>query len=225
MVACDVVETLSIACDFDGTITCRDTLHLIVEAFGAPGVWSAIEPRLFSGEISLEQAMEEQFASVRATPEQVAELVREHAGLRPGFHEFERWAAERGHRLVVLSSGFRGVIERLLGEWGLDHLELVSHEALFSDRGCTLVWSDRGPACAECGRSCKRHEIRRLGLGRPLVYIGDGVSDRCASKLADLIFARADLARHLTEDDVPFVAFEDFDQVRARLRRPVGMAA
>src|SRR5512139_785424 len=89
MVACGVVETLSIACDFDGTITCHDTLHLIVEAFGAPGVWSAIEPRLFSGEISLKQAMQEQFAAVRATPEQVTELVLERAGLRPGFAEFE----------------------------------------------------------------------------------------------------------------------------------------
>lgn len=225
MVPSRAVETLDIACDFDGTITRVDTLHLIVETFAAEGAWSAIEPRLRSGEISLEEAMQEQFAQVYATPDEVAELVLDRAGLRAGFAEFEAWCRERGHRLVVLSSGFRSVIEPLLAHWGLSHLELSSHEARFSARGCRLVWSDRGPACRECGRRCKRHDLRRLGLGRPLVYIGDGISDRCAALMADLVFARADLARDLEQDGVSFVPFDDFIQVRERLRRPVEAAA
>lgn len=219
------MERLSIACDFDGTITLSDTLHLIVEAFGEPGVWAAIEPRLLSGGISLEQAMQEQFAQVRATPEQVHALVIAEAGLRPGFGEFVTWCRARGHRLVVLSSGFRGVIDLLLSHWGFADLEVTSHEARFSADGCELVWSDRGPACPRCGRHCKRHDIGRVGLTHPLVYIGDGVSDRCAAQVADLIFARTDLARHLTEEGVAHVSFEDFDQVRRRLERPIRMAA
>lgn len=225
MVPSPAVETLDIACDFDGTITRVDTLHLIVEAFGAEGAWTAIEPRLLSGELSLEEAMQEQFAQVYATPDEVAALVLERAGLRSGFGEFEAWCRARGHRLVVLSSGFRTVIARLLHHWGFAHLELTSHEAEFSAQGARLIWSDRGPACPECGRRCKRHDLRRLGLGHPLVYIGDGISDRCAAQVADLVFARADLARHLTTESVPFVPFEDFSQVLARLQRPVGMAA
>ena len=219
------MENLSIACDFDGTITCRDTLHLIVGAFGRAGAWSAIEPRLLAGEISLEEAMQEQFADVRATPEQVADLVRARAGLRPGFGEFVDWAEAGGHRLVVLSSGFRSVIAMLLSEWGFGRLPLASHEAVFSPAGARLVWSDRGAPCPECGRACKRHDIRRLGLGPPLVYIGDGISDRCAARLADAVFARADLARHLAADGVPYTPFDDFHQVRARLDRTAGIAA
>ncbi len=225
MVASGAVERLSIACDFDGTITLNDTLHLIVEAFGAPGVWAAIEPRLLSGRISLEQAMQEQFAQVRATPEQVHALVIAQAGLRPGFREFVAWTRERGHRLVVLSSGFRGIIDRLLDHWGFTDLEVTSHEARFSATGCELVWSDRGEPCPECGRHCKRHDMRRTGLSHPVVYIGDGVSDRCAAQTADLIFARTDLARHLTEEGVAHVPFEDFDQVRRRLEQPIRLAA
>lgn len=226
MVPSAAVETLDIACDFDGTITCVDTLHLIVEAFAARGAWSAIEPRLRSGEISLEEAMQEQFAQVHATPDEVARLVLDEAGLRAGFADFEAWCRTRGHRLVVLSSGFRSIIEPLLTGWGFAHLELAAHDARFSAEGCRLIWSDRGPACEECGRPCKRHDLRRLGLGgRPLVYIGDGISDRCAAGLADLVFARADLARHLTTESVPFVPFDDFTQVRERLGRPLGLAA
>ena len=53
------MEKLFIACDFDGTITRNDTLHLIVARYGEPGLWEAIEPRLRAGELTLEQAMQE----------------------------------------------------------------------------------------------------------------------------------------------------------------------
>ena len=104
------METLLIACDFDGTITERDTLHVIVEEFGTRGLWGAIEPRLRAGEVTLEQAMQEEFASVRATPEQVREVVLAGAGLRPGFT-----------RLVELGRGGRPPADHLLLGLPLGH--------------------------------------------------------------------------------------------------------
>ena len=211
------VERLLIACDFDGTITRRDTLHVIVETFGGPGVWGAIEPDLQSGRLTLEQAMERQFAEVRATPEQVLEAVLREAPVRAGFHELLAWVAERGHRLVVLSSGFRTVIDAILAEAGIEGLTIHSHEARFSAHGCELVWADRGERCERCGRPCKRHDLARYRRGERLVYVGDGISDRCAAKAADLVFARDGLAEHLRAEGVPFVPFEDFFEVRAVL--------
>lgn len=219
------METLLIACDFDGTITQRDTLHLIVEEYGTRGLWETIEPRLRSGEVTLEQAMQEEFATVRATPEEVIALVLREAGLRPGLSELVRWARAEGHRFIVFSSGFRTVIEATLGHWGLGDLEIVSHEALFTAEGCTLVWSDRGEACAECGRRCKRHDLRGRLRGERLVYIGDGISDRCGAGMADLVFARAHLARDLSAEGVPFVPFEDFVEVREWLQSARSRAA
>ncbi|WP_246496425.1 HAD-IB family phosphatase [Miltoncostaea marina] len=217
---------LLIACDFDGTITRHDTLHLIVETFGERGLWQAIEPRLRAGEVTLEQAMQEEFDTVRATPEQVRDLVLREAGLRDGFPELVAWAHERGHRLIVFSSGFRSVIEAALEHWGLGHLHVESHEAVFTPEGCRLVWSDRGDRCDECGRHCKRHDLRaHARRGERLVYIGDGVSDRCGAAMADVVFARAHLARDLAEDGVPFLPFEDFVEVRERLERVSTLAA
>lgn len=213
------MRPLLIACDFDGTITQRDTLHLIVERFGAPGTWARIEPRLHAGELTLEEAMERQFAEVRASAEEVRDLALRDAPVRPGFHELVRWARDGGHRLVVLSSGFACVIADVLGGAGLGHLEVHSHEARFSPEGCRLEWSDRGPACAECGRRCKRGAIARMRApGQPLVYAGDGISDRCASRAADLVFARDGLAAYLADEGVPYIAFDDFHDVLARLR-------
>ena len=219
------MEKLFIACDFDGTITRNDTLHLIVARYGEPGLWEAIEPRLRAGEMTLEQAMQEEFAGVRATFEQVRELVLREAGLRAGFPEFVAWARDGGHRLVVLSSGFRSVIDAVLRRWGLGHLEVASHEAEFTPHGCRLVWADRGERCDACGRRCKRHDVRTRLDGEAMVLIGDGVSDRCAARMADVVFARDHLARDLTVDGVPFVPFEDFHEVRQALEARTTLAA
>jgi 2-hydroxy-3-keto-5-methylthiopentenyl-1-phosphate phosphatase len=219
------VEKLFIACDFDGTITRHDTLHLIVARYGDPGLWQAIEPRLRAGEVTLEQAMQEEFAGVRATPQQVRDLVLRDAGLRDGFREFVAWTRDRGHRLLILSSGFRSVIDAVLRRWGLGHLEVASHEAEFTPEGSRLVWADRGERCAICGRRCKRHDVRTRLDGEVLVLVGDGVSDRCVARMADVVFARAHLARDLTANGVPFLPFEDFHEVRRALEARTTLAA
>lgn len=208
-----------LVCDFDGTITERDTLHVIVQRYGTPGVWEAIDPRLRSGEITLEQAMEEQFAGVRATPHEVSELVASATGVRPGFHELVAWARENDWAVSVLSSGFRSVIEEFLARAGLGDLPVEAHEARFDPSGTTILWSDRGGApCELCGRRCKRHDLTRHRAGHEtVVYVGDGVSDRCAAPAADMVFARDHLAAYLDEIGTPYTPFDDFDDVRVAL--------
>jgi 2-hydroxy-3-keto-5-methylthiopentenyl-1-phosphate phosphatase len=51
------------------------------------------------------------------------------------------------------------------------------------------------------------------------------VSDRCVARMADIVFARAHLARDLAVDGVPFVPFEDFHQVREELEARTTLAA
>lgn len=219
------VKPLLIACDFDGTITCRDTLHVIVESFGERGVWEGLEPRLRSGEITVEQAMQIQFADVRATPDDVRDAVRELAPVRDGFAEWVEWCTAGGHRLVVISNGFRSIIDPVLADIGLGGLEVVAHDARFAREGCRIVWSERGERCVLCGRPCKRAPLRERWNGEGLVYLGDGISDRCVSRTADLIFARDGLAEHLREHEVPYLPFEDFHEVRETLADLVGAHA
>ncbi len=136
-----------------------------------------------------------------------------------------RWSRGQGHRFIVFSSGFRTVIQTTLDHWGLGDLEVVSHEALFTRDGCRLVWSDRGEACAECGRRCKRHDLRLRLRGERLVYIGDGISDRCGARMADVVFARDDLARDLSADGLAHIPFDDFTEVREWLQADASLAA
>ena len=219
LVASPAVAPLLLAVDFDGTITMRDTLHVIVDVYGRAGVWDELEPDLVAGRITIEEAMSEQFRTVTATPDEVSALIRERAGVRDGFTDLVEFAEQRGHRLVVMSAGFRSVIDLVMGDLGLGHLEVVSNEAIFSADGCTLVFSDdRGEVCGLCDRRCKRHAVRMRHDGEPVIYVGDGISDRCVSGIADLVFARAGLAEWLDEQGREYIPFDDFHQVVSGVR-------
>jgi 2-hydroxy-3-keto-5-methylthiopentenyl-1-phosphate phosphatase len=67
-----------------------------------------------------------------------------------------------------------------------------------------------------CGEPCKR--VALAGTG-PYVYVGDGISDRCASLAAERVFARSGLARYLTAERVAFEPFENLHEIREALER------
>lgn len=211
------MKALLIACDFDGTVTQRDTLHVIVEAFGDPRVWDSLEPALHAGELTVEDALSQQFATVHTTADAVRDLVAERAPVRPGFVDFVDWARDVGHEVLILSNGFRSVIGPVLAGVGLSDLEVVANDCAFGLDGAAIRWADRGPRCVMCDRPCKRAPLAERTAGRPTVMIGDGISDRCVAGAADHVFARDFLARDLTSRGHPFTPFDDFDQVRAGL--------
>jgi 2-hydroxy-3-keto-5-methylthiopentenyl-1-phosphate phosphatase len=80
--------------------------------------------------------------------------------------------------------------------------------------GWRIRWRDDA-VCAHCSESCKRGSLPRNG---PVVFVGDGYSDRCAALAADRVFARDGLAGYLDERGVSYEPFEDFDRLAAALR-------
>ena len=164
----------------------------------APGVWQTIEGRLRDGEVTLLEAMDEEFRHVRATEAEVIAYVVAEAGIRPGFAEFVRWLAERGDRLIVVSAGFRVLIDPILQKAGLGDLHVHAGDALFSPAGTILSYPPSSKECVSgCGH-CKSETIAAHGpFAGPVVYLGDGYSDRCAAGEADIVFARGGLAEYL----------------------------
>ena len=219
------MEKLLIACDFDGTITERDTLHLIVARYGERGLWDAIEPRLRAGELTLEQAMQEGSARCARPRSRCGTWCCATQGCAPASPSSSRGRAGAATAWWCCRPASARSSTRCWSAGGLGHLEIASHDAEFHPEGCRLVWADRGERCAICGRPCKRHDLRSRHAGETLVLVGDGVSDRCVARMADVVFARAHLARDLTEDGVPFTPFEDFHEVRERLDARTTLAA
>jgi len=203
-----------LAIDFDGTLTDHDTLDLICQTW-APDAWREAEEGLTWGRWTLEQVIEHEFAAVAASREEVLALVHERVALRPGLPALLETCVQRFVEPVVVSSGFTTLIQPVLLDHGID-LPIVAHDAVFTPEGATVTFRARAD-CGSCGERCKRDEVLRRADGRTLAYVGDGWSDRCAALAADLVFARAGLARFLDDEGVSYLPFEDFDDVREGL--------
>ena len=114
---------------------------------------------------------------------------------------------------MIVSSGLPQLIRPALEREGVEDLELRSNDAEPGPDGWRVIFRDEG-VCPVCGDKCKR---RSLPDTRPLVFVGDGWSDRCASLAADRVFARTGLADYLDEQGVPFERYETLNDVAAAL--------
>ena len=202
--------------DFDGTITQEDVLDEIARTFGDDEVYREVDEALDRNGITLHEVLRREFEPVRAPLGEVVDWVHANASIRPGFRELVELARARSWRVVVVSSGFRQLIEPMLERAGIEGLELVSNEVDADPEGWRITFFDES-RCEICGEACKRTTVRSVVDGGEVVYVGDGYSDRCAAEDADLIFARRGLAAYLTERGVPFEPFEDFFQIAQKL--------
>ena len=135
----------------------------------------------------------------------------EHARVRAGFAELAR-----RHRPLVVSSGFRELIEPVLEREGvLDAVELRANRVDPRPDGWRVHFRVDG-LCPHCGEACKRRDLP----DGEVVYAGDGYSDRCAALAADRVFATAGLARWLDERGAPYESLSDFDALDASLAEP-----
>jgi 2-hydroxy-3-keto-5-methylthiopentenyl-1-phosphate phosphatase len=202
----------AIVLDFDGTITEIDLLDEMARRFGDQSVFSEVEDALLSGKITLQECITREFEPViLPLPEMVA-WVLESVRIRPGLKELADLAESKDWDIRILSSGFVELIEPMLRDVGLEGIDVVANRVDARPEGWRVIWRDEA-VCPVCGEACKR---RGLPAADEIVYIGDGISDRCAALASDRVFAVRGLARYLEEIGVPYESFTDFhDVVRA----------
>lgn len=195
--------------DWDGTVTVRDTLVLVLEEFGDRKISRRAAAALDRGEITLNEEIRRDFEPVTAPLGEVVVWLLEHAAVRPGFREL----AGR-HSPLIVSSGFHELIEPILVREGVE-LEVRANRIEARPDGWRVLFRDQ-TACEVCGEPCKR---AALPEGR-IVYVGDGYSDRCAALAADRVFARDGLARYLDRQGVAYEPFADLRDVSLDSQAP-----
>ncbi len=188
--------------DWDGTITERDSLLMVLEQFGDWEECERLGEKLFAGEITLREEIERQFATVTAPLDEVVDWVVENVRVRPGLPELAAL-----HPIVV-SSGFHELIDPVLAREDVT-VDLHANHVEARPDGWRPIWREL-PVCAVCGQPCKRADLPADGQ---VIYVGDGYSDRCAALAADRIFARRGLAAYLDEQGIAYERFEDLHEI------------
>lgn len=189
----------NILCDFDGTISSEDVIDGLLTRHGLPG-WQQLEDDWVAGRIGSRDCMQGQVALLDIGRDEL-DAHLDSLAIDPAFPAFVAAARARGHDLSVVSDGLDYAIHRILGRHGLGDLRVAANRWVATDD--PRRWRLESPfSTADCpSGTCK---CARIGLARPaptapVLLVGDGRSDFCASGAADLVFAKGRLATHCSE--------------------------
>jgi 2,3-diketo-5-methylthio-1-phosphopentane phosphatase len=210
-------------CDFDGTVTQLDVTDEILAQFAHP-TWREIEQEWMLGLIGSRECLERQIALVDAPMEELQAVI-DSVTIDPEFKVFCKFARKKHLPLYILSDGFDYVIRRVLKSARVDrHFRTGAN--LFASalrvEGRRLVPSFPYPPepCEHGCATCKAALIQSLRNGRqPVIFVGDGLSDRLVVQFADVVFAKRHLLSHCRESGIACYPFETFKDVQTTLEK------
>lgn len=215
------MKKIAVLCDFDGTVAQDDVGDLLFETFATAEAREAVDEWM-RGEISSRQCLEREAAAARCCPNTLKNFLSGRR-LDPYFKDFHDFAQQRGIEVVVLSDGLDFYIEQMLIRNGLGGIEFFANRLRID--GETLhvefPWHDM-LECTECGCCKTYHLMRYKEDGYFVVYVGNGLSDRCPCESADLVLAKGELLEHCRAKKIGAVEFKNFRDVeREVLKRLV----
>ena len=199
-------------CDFDGTITERDTLQAVCHAF-IPEIAARVLPAIGRREITLQAGVSE---LLNHLPTAAAADIRDFVcrePVRKGFECFAQQLKDWALPLVVLSGGMGFCVEARLQPWrhlihgvhalDIDLKQAFMHMQIHSGSGTEAV-----PKTAIMMAYGASHNI----------VIGDSISDQGMALQADRVFARDRLLSFMHNRNKAVEAFRDFGDILDALR-------
>ncbi|HEY3397035.1 MAG TPA: HAD-IB family phosphatase [Armatimonadota bacterium] len=210
--------------DYDGTISLLDNGIEMITRLGNPAAWD-LEERWRRGEISSMECMRGQWELIVLPQEQLLTEL-DSLPLDESFPEFVALCRERQADLAVVSDGLDLYVERGLRRLGLhpcwgtaplsragDCVPFFANHGEWTEHGVEVSFPLTERRCEACG-DCKTARLFSLLPGhRRVIYLGDGHSDKCVARYADVLFARDHLAEYCTDKGLPFLPFASFREV------------
>jgi 2-hydroxy-3-keto-5-methylthiopentenyl-1-phosphate phosphatase len=211
----DLART-SVFLDFDGTVTEVDSGVHLLERLGDPS-WRAVSAEYRSGLIGSRVCLLDEW-DLLPHDETRLRAVAEEVPLDPGFASLVRALRGQGAEVTVVSDGFGFFAEDVCTR---HDVPVLTNRVDWSTGELFFPHEDRCCPCTSCG-VCKQAPVREARRrGRTTVLVGDGTSDRKAALLADVVFAKGDLARWCAVSDVAYRPFRVLADVQAALVGPV----
>ena len=198
--------------DFDGTVTERDTLvHLLDSYVG--DAWYEIEDRVEDGSLSEEQGLRREIELLKAPFDEALASVLDEVAVDPGFASFVEFCEAKGWPLALVSGGLRPIIEAVLAKHALSRVPVHANDLAFDEDARWRVLPAPTPRIRALCNHCKSWWVAEAP--GPVIYIGDGTTDRCAGARADLLFAKDGLADWCEREGNAHVRWNRFADILA----------
>lgn len=208
-----------VLCDFDGTICTVDMGNEILNRFTDEG-WEEIDRAYCAGEIGSRDAYSQVVSLFKGTKAQMLEFVSASEKLDPHFPEFYSFCREKGVDIKIVSDGLDFYIDSILRKYNLQDIEYFSNVVVFQGDGrLSIKFPRMNDHCEKCG-TCKKSVLtqHRSNYDR-VIYVGNGYSDVCPAKDADLVFAKEILYERCRQNGTACMHYENFNDILVSLQQ------
>lgn len=205
--------------DFDGTI-CRVDVGSAILARFTNKTRDDLE-RLYNKEcVGSRAAYEKIIPLMKVNREEMRQFALAKGKLARGFLQFYRLCGKKGLDVKILSDGLDFYIRCILESKGFTDMEFYSNVVEFGDEdSIDFKFPEMNELCGRCG-TCKNAILHSFRLKyEQIIYIGDGHSDLCPSRCADVVFAKGVLLEQYIKENIPCIPFEDFSTINQYLKK------
>ncbi len=208
---------LKVFVDFDGTVTRKDVGNEFFMKFGGDACGDLIAEYRRGGLSAKELFRREVEAIGKLDTEQALEFLHNQE-IDRSFIQFVDFCRERGIEFHIVSDGLDFYIHEILGYHGIEGVSVFSNKLTLREDGTAGINFPYDDAeCTRCA-CCKRNIIvTSVADDDVVVYVGEGYSDRCPVRYADIVFAKDDLQRYCQEMNITYHMYGDFEDVTRRL--------
>lgn len=195
-------------------------LDELIERYSPNESWRDWENAWAQGRLAARECLHLQVENMRVSREA---LLADVAMVRidPAFAEIVDWARCHGVHVCIVSDSFVPLIRHMLASNGIDGVPVIANDLHFSGADRLVASFPHCDPAVVCSANAKARHLAPYRATSRLLYTGDGHSDVDAALAADVVFAKATLARELDERGVPFYPFDSLEPVLAYLETSV----
>lgn len=202
-----------VICDFDGTITKRDTLDVFLERYAHPD-WHIWEKKWFEGEIGSRECIRKQFDLIDGMTEEELYRFLRSVEIDDYFSEFYNLAKSKGIKVAIVSDGFDLIIRTILEHNGINDIEIYTNHLEFNNGVFTMKFPNISTDCKKESGTCKCKIVNTFKkICNTIFYVGDSVSDFCVCDKADYLFAKHRLLNYCKEKNIDCIEYNTFYEV------------
>ena len=193
----------AIYCDFDGTITKKDSVNEFFELY-APN-WADSEKLWIEGKISSRENAVVQVGLLKNVSQMQLDDYINSIEIDDYFLDFVDYVKSKSIRLTILSDGFDLFIQKVLERYNLD-IPYYANKLLYKDGEFSIEFPYYDENSDKRAGMCKGQKVKEDRF----CYIGDGTSDLCIASKADFLFASKNLCKYCEENKIKHINFKSF---------------
>jgi len=208
--------------DFDGTISKGDVGNEFFLRFGGK-VCEMLVEEYRAGKMSARECFRREIDAMGGISRAEIDAFVDSQRIDPAFKEFVAFCKDRDVKFHIVSDGLDYYIYRILEANGISGVSIFSNilEISPADASGRSALSISFPhSDAECGvcACCKRNIVlSHAGDQDVIAYVGEGFSDQCPVRYADIVFAKDTLQTYCQQQNISYHLYASFADVIDRL--------